>query len=216
LSRAAAGTAGASARKRAAVLDAAARLFLEAGYGATSMDQVAAAAGVAKQTLYNQFGSKEALFRAIVEDLVRELVGPLAHAAAGGAPERVLEAFGRRFLGLMLRPSSLALHRLLVAETNRFPELAHAVFDAGPVQAVQALAGWLRAQHAHGRLAVAQPALAAEQFLGMLTGHIQLRALFGVCVHPGDAALDAAIAHAVATFLAAHRARPGVVDSREA
>lgn len=216
MSRTAARTVSASARKRAAVLDAATRLFLEAGYGATSMEQVAAAAGVAKQTLYNQFGSKEALFRAIIEELVRELIGPLAHAAAGGAPERVLEAFGRRFLGLMLRPSSLALHRLLVAEANRFPELAHAVFDAGPVQAVQALASWLRAQHAHGRLAVAQPALAAEQFLGMLTGHIQLRALFGVCVHPGDAALDAAVAHSVATFLAAHRARPGVVGSSDA
>lgn len=211
MSRTAAHTASASARKRAAVLDAATRMFLDAGYGATSMEQVAAAARVAKQTLYNQFGSKEALFRAIVEELVRELIGPLTHAAARGAPERVLDAFGRRFLELMLRPSSLALHRLLVAEANRFPELAHAVFEAGPVQAVHALASWLRAQHAQGRLSVTDPALAAEQFLDMLTGHIQLRALFGVCEDPGEAALDAAVRYAVASFLAAHRVSPRVI-----
>lgn len=200
-----------SRRKRAAILDAATRLFLEAGYGDTSMDQVAGAAGVAKQTLYNHFGSKETLFRAIVEDLVRELVGPLARAASRGQPERVLDAFGRRFLDLMLRPTSLALHRLLVAEANRFPELAREVFDTGPAQAVAALAAWLAAQDARGRLAVAEPALAAEQFLGMLTGHIQLRALFGVCERPGATALDAAVRHAVTTFLAAHRARPRAV-----
>ena len=211
MSRAAARSASASARKRAAVLDAATRLFLESGYAATSMEQVAAAAGVAKQTLYNQFGSKEALFRAIVEELVRELVGPLAHAAARGEPERVLHAFGSRFMDLMLRPTSLALHRLLVAEANRIPELAHEVFESGPAQAVHALATWLRTQVAHGQLTVSEPALAAEQFLGMLTGHIQLRALFGVCERPDAAALDAAVTHAVETFLAAHRVRPRVL-----
>lgn len=193
-------------QRRQAMQEAAASVFLRLGYEAASMDLIAAEAGVAKQTLYNHFRSKRALFRAIVEELRDELLAALTprDRMEAAEPERVLEAFGRQFLTIVLRPSSLSLHRVLVAEAGRFPQLARAVYEAGPARTVARLADYLRAESLRGRLAVTEPALAAEQFLGMLVGHFQLRALFGVRDAPSPEEIDKAVRHAVRLFLRAH------------
>lgn len=72
-----------TARKRRAILDAASTLFLREGYLATSMDQVAAAASVSKQTVYKQFADKQSLFREIVAGTVAEVSDPVAEQVAG-------------------------------------------------------------------------------------------------------------------------------------
>ena len=204
-----------SAQKRLAIQEAGTRVFLRMGYEASSMDLIASEAGVAKQTLYNHFHNKETLFKAIIEDLASEFLSPLQAGGAGDAgPEQVLESFGRQALAMMLRPSSLALHRVLVAEASRFPQMAQAVYRAGPAEAVRRLAGYLQEETERGRLAVAEPVLAAEQFLGMLTGHIQLRALFGVCAPPAPAEINKCVRYAVRNFLEAHATHSGG-DTRE-
>ena len=114
----------ASAPKHDAIRDAARRVFLREGYSA-SMDLVAAEAGVSKQTVYNHFGSKEGLFRAIVDHVSGELLDVLVERDGTRAdPAATLEAVARRFLKLLLLPAHLALHRMLVAEAPRFPDLA--------------------------------------------------------------------------------------------
>lgn len=213
----AAGRSDYSTQKRQAILEAGTRIFLRMGYEAAGMDLIAGEAGVAKQTLYNHFRSKEALFTAIVEELRDELLSALRPRTGQDAePERVLESFGRQFLALMLRPASLALHRVLVAEAARFPDLAREIYAAGPERAAQRLAAYLRAETARGRLRVAEPALAAEQFFGMLTGHIQLRALFGVRDAPPQTEIERAVAHAVSSFLKAHAPALGQRDGAAA
>src|SRR5690606_812884 len=173
--------------------------------GAATMDLIAGEAGVAKQTLYNHFRNKETLFRAIVDELGEELLSALdPRHGPGRAPAAVLEAFGRRLMALMLRPTSLALHRVLVAEAPRFPQLARTIYAAGPEQTVRQLADYLPTEAERGALRVPEPELSAEQFIGMLVGHVQLRALFGVQVAPDAAELDRTVAHAVACFLRAH------------
>ncbi|MFN4090690.1 MAG: TetR/AcrR family transcriptional regulator [Alphaproteobacteria bacterium] len=207
--------AGNSEQKRAAILQAAVAVFSKGGYEAAGMDAIAAEAGVAKQTIYNHFGSKDGLFRAIVADLAEELLATLptgravAQAAlpAGGAPRQVLRALGRQFVALMLRPSSLALHRLVVAEAERFPELARELYWSGPDHAVRSLAGWLAGETAKGTLAVTDPGTAAEQFYGMLMGHMQLRALLCVDPDPCPARREHAVEAAVDAFLQVHGAR---------
>src|SRR5262249_46285299 len=125
----------AGAHTRAAILKTAAALFLERGYGGTSMDLIAAEARVARPTIYNQFDSKEALFRAIFSALADEAMMPLAVAARKGASVRAaLLRLARSSVARALRPSRLALHRLVVAEAARFPELGRAVYDAGPAR----------------------------------------------------------------------------------
>lgn len=191
-----------SRRKRKAIQAAGTDVFLRLGYDAASMDLIASEAGVAKQTVYSHFHSKETLFKAIVEDLTARLVSSLrTDRAAPSDPGRVLTAFARQFLSLMLRPSSLALHRIVVAEGNRFPELCQELYQAGPAHAVAELAAYLSAQTEKETLAVDEPALAAEQFLGMLTGFIQLRALLGIAGGWSAADSENAIRHAVRTFL---------------
>ena len=193
--------------KHDVICEAAKRVFLHEGYRA-SMDLVAAEAGVSKQTVYNHFGSKEGLFRAIIEGCSEGFLIVLVGGDPGVSdPGETLRQLGERFLGLVLDPESLALHRMLVAEAPRFPDLAEEVYGAGPGQAVRRLAAYLGQQDRRGTLAVPDPVLSAEQFLGALTGHVHLRALLGVA-RPSAAEVEQAVRHAVGAFLRAH-ARPG-------
>ena len=195
-----------SAPKHDAILDAAKRVFLREGYSA-SMDLVSAEAGVSKQTVYNHFASKERLFRAIVDDLASELLDVLVERVSMRAdPARMLEALARRFLTLLLMPSSAALHRMLVAEAPRFPDLAREIYLGGPARAVDELAAYLKDQNRRGTLAVDDPALAADQFFGALRGNLQLRALLNPREMPPEAEIEHALAHAVRSFLRAHAA----------
>jgi AcrR family transcriptional regulator len=194
------------APKHDAILDAARRVFLRAGYSA-SMDLVAAEAGVSKQTVYNHFGSKEGLLRAIVDRASRDLVEVLAERDGARAdPVATLEAIARRFLDMLLAPSHVALHRMLVAEAPRFPDLAREIYLGGPAHAARELAHYLAQETRKGTLAVTDPTLAAEQFFGALCGHLHLRALLSPRDAPTEAEIERAIGHAVSSFLGAHAA----------
>jgi TetR/AcrR family transcriptional regulator, mexJK operon transcriptional repressor len=192
--------------KHDAILDAARRVFLREGYSA-SMDLVAAEAGVSKQTVYNHFGSKEGLFRAIVDHVSSELLDVLVERDGTRAdPASTLEAVARRFLKLLLEPSYLALHRMLVAQAPRFPDLAREIYLGGPARAANELALYLAQETRKGTLAVTDPALAAQQFFGALCGHLHLGALLSPRDAPGEAEIERAIAHAVRGFLRAQAA----------
>ncbi len=197
----------ASAPKHDAILDAARRVFLREGYSA-SMDLVAAEAGVSKQTVYNHFGSKEGLFRTIVEHMSGKLLDVLVERDGARADAAAtLEAVARRFLNMLLKPSYLALHRMLLAEAPRFPDLAREVYISGPARAASELALYLAEESRKDTLAVTDPALAAEQFFGAVCGHFQLRALLNPRDAPGEAEIERAIGHAVRGFMRAQALR---------
>jgi TetR/AcrR family transcriptional repressor of mexJK operon len=201
-------TAALSEHKHRAIQQAGTDVFLRLGYGSASMDLVAAEAGVSKQTIYNHFQSKEALFKAIVEDLTSTLMAPLiVRDPAKSTPKHILLSLGRDFLALMLRPSSLALYRLIVAESARFPELGGAIYAVGAGRLIAMLADYLAWETRNGRLSVSEPELAAEQFVGMLTGRMQLRALLGVCTAPKEGELQRRAEHAVSCFLVLYAPR---------
>ena len=191
-----------SERKRRAIQEAGTAVFLRRGYESASMDLIAAEANVSKQTIYNHFHSKDELFKAIITDMTAMLVVPLSmKEAAKSTPERLLRSFARDFLRLMLQPSSLALYRLIVAESARFPELGAALFAAGAGQLISMLADYLDWETKKGRLAVDHPERAAELFIGMLSGRVQLRALLGVRDIPTKSELDSRVTHSVSSFL---------------
>jgi TetR/AcrR family transcriptional repressor of mexJK operon len=195
-----------SSGKEDAIVEAATRAFLRHGYGGASMDAIAQEAGVSKQTIYNNFGSKEALFGAIVRALCEQLLTPLLTPdVKSQGLEAALGSLARQYLELMLAPESLALYRVLMAEVTRFPELGRVTYEAGPAPAVSSLAHYLREQVVAGRLQVPDPELAAEQFYGMLQGYLQLRALLGVEQAWPREDLERYLRCAVTTFLAAHQ-----------
>src|SRR6478735_7439977 len=108
--------------KRDLILNTAHDLFLAQGFGGTSIDQIAEAAGVSRQTIYNNFDSKEALFKAIAGALADHVVEPLLNEdLQTGDVESTLTALAGRTLALMVLPSTLALHRLVVTEAPKFP-----------------------------------------------------------------------------------------------
>lgn len=199
---------GLSERKRRAIQDAGTAVFLRRGYELTSMDMIAAEANVSKQTIYNHFHSKDELFRAIITDMTRMLVVPLSMAeTVHSTPERLLRSFARDLLKQMLRPSSLSLYRLIVAESARFPELGASIFAAGAGQLIRILADYLELENGRGRLCVDHSERAAELFIGMLSGRVQLRALLGVRQSPTDAELDTRVEHCVSSFLSLYAPR---------
>jgi TetR/AcrR family transcriptional repressor of mexJK operon len=196
----------AAARTRNAIVKTAADLFLRLGYGGTSMDLIAAEAGVARQTIYNRFESKEALFRAIFSAYADEAMMPLAMAARKGVSLRaMLLRLARSHIERALRPDRLALHRLMVAEAAHFPELGRAIYEAGAARLVAQLAELLREQTRLGHLHVPDPAVAAEQFFAMVTAFQQFRALMNVETPADEVA--ARTEEAVDTFLRAFKAR---------
>ncbi len=192
--------------KRQAILRAATEMFLEAGYGATTMDEIATRARVSKQTIYHHFGSKDVLFGAMVEDRCERFLEPIANVEL--ASDEIVEnlrTLGRNFLNRVLSPSSLALHRLVVAESNRFPDLGRLSYEAGPRRVVERLARFLEARAERCGLSIPEPEIAAEQFFGALLGLLQLEAI--LCNEPERCVqrIDGYVDHAVTVFLKGHR-----------
>lgn len=191
-----------SDRKRASIIAAATTVFLRNGYGVASMDAIAREAEVSKQTIYHHFGGKAALFGAIIDERCHRLLSPFSWPdTATDDPRAVLVSIARQFVDIMLAPSSLALYRALMAEVERFPTLGHITYESGPSRIVASISRYLEEQNAAGRLNVPDTVFAAEQFYGMLTGHLQLRALLGVETSPSPERTERVVQQAVDTML---------------
>lgn len=190
--------------KRRAILTSASELFVARGYGAISMDAIARAADVSKATLYAHFESKDRLFATIVQDACRETIMP--EDGLPGCDTEIaaaLHAIGGRILRFFLRPRTLAIHRLVLAESVRFPELGLAFYDNGPAAARAMLAAWMAR---HPALRLPDPDLAAEQFLGLLRTGLHTRASLGLEREAPEPEIETVVEAAVRTFTAAYRA----------
>jgi TetR/AcrR family transcriptional regulator, mexJK operon transcriptional repressor len=192
--------------KHQLVLEAATSLFMAHGYGAVSMDAIARVAGVSKATLYAHFSSKDQLFATIIGEACQQKIalGELLPADATDV-RAALTAFGRRLLRFFLEDRALAIHRVVIGESTRFPELGRAFYDNGPAALLRTLGAWLAEQGDAGRLAMADPIMAAEQLVGMLRTSLFLRASVGLTA-PSDAEIDATVEAAVTTFVKAYAA----------
>jgi AcrR family transcriptional regulator len=166
-------------------------LFLDQGYGATSIEAVAQHARISKRTFYHRFPDKAALFGAVVRRIIEELRPPSGMPPyEGGSLEQVLGRLARLMLGAVLMPKALALNRLMVAEAQRFPELAAIVArEGGRAELVGQIAGILEREARAGALAIDRPEFAAEQFIQLVVSLPQRRAL-GLGTPMTEAELD--------------------------
>lgn len=188
------------------ILDAATELFLSEGYGVTSIEAVARRARISKRTFYSRFRDKAELFGAVVHRVVERL-RPSGDAALfeGGSLEEILTRLARLILRAALSPQALALHRVIVAEATRFPELAAAVTDqGGNREAVTRIAALLERG---GHPAPVNAAFAAAQFLQMVVALPQRRAL-GLGTPMTAPELEDWARHTVALFLNGYQGRP--------
>ena len=126
--------------RRAAIVAVARQLFLENGYAATSMSSVAEAMGGSKATLWAHFASKEALFADVADAMVGGFAEQMDELLAGQQFSIAgLREFCARFLDTLLSPESTTLFRMIIAESNRFPELGEMFFARGPQQTLERL-----------------------------------------------------------------------------
>jgi len=166
------------------------------------MDEVAREAGVSKRTVYDQFGSKERLYAAIVERRRDELMRRFAeddldHADA----EAGLSAFALGHLEMAMSAPVLELYRIVVAEAPRLPEPARIMFTAGLDREIRRLAAYLRKLMGDGVIERDDPRRSAEAFLGLLAGMPTTRALMRVPAPRSRRALARQARFAVRTFL---------------
>ena len=173
---------GRSARKRRAIMVAATALFLRNGYQGTSMDDIAAAAAVSKQTVYKNFADKERLFGEIVlgitgtAELFVDVVAETLRETED--LEKDLRDLARRYLASVLQPEVLQLRRLVIGEAGRFPDLARSYYKRAPERVLAALAASLQRLAERGLLRLEDPVLAAQHFAFLVLSIPLDRAMF--------------------------------------
>jgi len=193
-------------------VEAARTLFLAKGYAGTTMDDIAALAGITKRTMYNNYPDKEALFRQIIEDVIA-----YAEAFARGLHEEFtvgitaanlaekLDDLGRRMVLAIARPEVIALRKLLIGEARDFPALAASYYDRAPGQVIDALASGFAHLGKRRLLRVKDSRRAAAQFAYLVAGEPLDHAML-VGTIPPKAQLTTCANEGVKTFLARYGA----------
>jgi TetR/AcrR family transcriptional repressor of mexJK operon len=193
--------------KRAAILEAAKRMFTQHGFDGASMDQIAAEAGVSKLTVYSHFGDKEALFLAAVEshcDL--SLPSSLFEPAPDTALRDRLMDIAHAFYSMVSAPEAVAGHRMLCSPQMANSGLPKLFWEAGPVRIQGDFATLLERRIAAGELDIADVPRAAAQFFSLLKGEPHACLVFGG-PDPGAEQIRAHLDAAVTMFLRAYQTR---------
>jgi AcrR family transcriptional regulator len=181
-------------RRETEILTAALGVFLTCGYGASTVDELAAAAQVTKRTLYTYYGDKAGLFAAMVRDLA-------ASVSLDAASDRdTLETLAARIVSRVHSDELVGLHQLVIGESARFPELAVILHSSGDARHIARLAGHLRAERGLGAAPLAEP------LFSLLLGEKHRRRLLGIDPAP---TLAQAAAHADAALALLGLRRPG-------
>jgi len=168
---------------RERVLRAATSSFLARGYG-SSVDDIARRAGVAKQTVYAHFPSKDALFKEVAHDLTRRVLVELESAPKDLRASLV--RFAVAYRERALSAEGIATFRTVMPEVPRFRALAKSMYAASAGEMVRQLAGYLERAMQAGKLRRDDPQFAAELLMGMLVGHDRIKRLFGVLSPSGS------------------------------
>lgn len=171
-----------SPAKHAAILKAATEVFLREGYARASVDAIAEAAGVGKQTVYGHFGDKQRLFLAVVENAhAASPLDPADLITDTGDPQADLTAAAKWVIRAVTTPEIAALHRLTIAELTHHPELQHSWRDDERGKSlIAAIGGYLVGCDRRGTLDVPDPQTSARQFVWLASVEAQVRSLRGV------------------------------------
>jgi TetR/AcrR family transcriptional repressor of mexJK operon len=191
--------------KNEAILDAAIEVLAARGISAP-MEAIARRASVSKQTIYNHYGSKAELVRALALRRVHEMTAPLETPEGLDDPAQGLAGFARVLLGAVLSPGGMNIYRMAMISAFDMPDVARAMFEAGPKESRLKLARYLALETEAGRLDCPDPLQAAEFFAGMVINSQQSAALLGLPVTLTEAKIDAIATEAAARFMRAYAA----------
>jgi TetR/AcrR family transcriptional regulator, mexJK operon transcriptional repressor len=197
-----------SDRKRSALLSTATGMFLDKGFDGTSMDDVAAKAGVSKPTVYRYFTDKERLFAEAVlatADKLNELVRLVAEGMAGQTSvEPCLNTLACQFVTALMQPDVLRLRRLVIANADRFPAISRSWYEQGFERVLATLANGFQSFAGRKLLQVDDALLAAHHFVGLLLWIPVNRAMFTGDYRSSPRELQKIAEAAVRAFLAGY------------
>ncbi len=188
--------------RREAILDVASRSFMDHGYAGTTMTAIATTLGGSKGTLWNYFPSKDLLFAAVLDrktGAFREQLAIILNPQDD--METALRRFCAQFIDKITSPDAVALHRLVVGETSRFPEIGK-IFYARVLERTQSLlAGFLEDAMDHALLRQNDPLVAARQLMGLCMSGFYQQVLIGALDAATPAMIETDIEQAMATFM---------------
>jgi AcrR family transcriptional regulator len=190
------------------LLDHALNVFLANGFERSTIDAIAASAGMAKRTIYARYPDKAALFEAAVQRAVDRWIVPIEtlRAVETDDLEETLIAIARIRLESYTSPAGVALQRILNAEGHRFPNLYRLAYDQGTMPALEFIGDVLVRHAATGSIEIDDPAALGGAFLAMVVGGPATGVLWGVVSGPD--VLDKRMRTCVRLFLDGVRPRP--------
>jgi AcrR family transcriptional regulator len=201
---------GAAARdqRREGIMTVAREVFFEVGYAAASMSMIAARLGGSKGTLYNYFKNKEELFEAQVRDVCGHAADRIIEATSEQDPAQALQAFGEKYLHHLYNQQTVHMFRILVAESQRRPELGRMFYEVGPARGRKALQTYLEGAKALGKLDPPDCALAADQFLSLCKGPAHLQFMLNLIPPLTGEEIRAHVSQTVACFVRLYAGEP--------
>lgn len=192
-------------QKRQAILDAAVKHFLNAGYERTTLELVAKEAAVSTATVYKHFATKRDLFGGIMARVWEAKVNAAELSTEDADPVATLTAIGQEYARLLREPQIEALTRVIIAEAPRFPELGEELYRRGKEPYLQQLHVYLQREIDQQRYQIPDIPLAARQFLGMINDVIFWPRFLVMGLEISDADAETVVSEAVKTFLARYR-----------
>jgi len=161
-----------SEQRHLELLDLALELFLERGFELVTIEAIAAAVGMTKRTVYGLYEDKKAIFKATVQRAIERWIVPVEtlRAVESDNLEATLRAVARIRFANATSPAGLRLHRIINAESYRFPEIHRLAYEQGQRPTIEYLEDLLRRHHRAGAIRITKPEIAAPAFLGMVTG----------------------------------------------
>ncbi len=196
--------------KQASIVRAAATLFLDRGFGAVSMDAIAAEASASKRTVYSYYHNKQTLFADVMSMVCMQSGGqqgcPLVaeNIIANEQITGVLQQTGEHVLNIISSPQTIELYRVVVAEAGRFPELGRSYYEMGPKWVMDRLAEYLRDLVAGGQANIEDPNCASRKFFGMVTFPIQMELMLGIETELSESRITEISKAAAAVFCGAY------------
>jgi AcrR family transcriptional regulator len=193
--------------KRRQILDGARKVFMDLGFDAASMNEIARSAGVSKGTLYVYFADKNRLFQAIIEDEALEQSKVVFNLDPVRDVETTLREFGQAYIALLCRPGGGSWIRTVMAIAERMPDVGRRYYANVLEKIVNRLADYLQTHVAPDDLAIDDCRLAASQFMEVCKASLFLPFVFQAAPTPSAERIAEVVDSATRMFLAAYRAK---------
>ena len=194
--------------KRRQIIEGARAAFLEQGFDAASMNDIARTAGVSKGTLYVYFQNKEQLFQAICSEECRSQAEDLFNFDQDDTDvEATLTRIGIDFVTLICHPERASAARTIIAIAERMPEIGRTYYETGPARGIALLSDYLEKKVRQGILAIDDCEVVAAQLIEALLAPLFKPILFNFGKPPTQERIRYVVGIAVRAFLAAYRTR---------